>query len=134
MLADRTGDLAASRVARGTPRSTRQGSTWPGRAVDALDLGHLVFVSSINAYPGWPEDHVDEDGPVWTSATITGLKVACERAAEAAMPGRVAIVAPGCCTAPTNIGRLTWWVKRVAAGGDVLAPGDPDAVAADRRA
>ena len=25
-----------------------------------------------------------------------------------------------------NIGRLPWWLQRIAAGGEVLAPGDPD--------
>ena len=58
---------------------------------------HLVFVSSFNAYPAWPAEPVDEDSPVWESDEddYGPNKAACERAAEAAMPGRVAPCAPG---------------------------------------
>ena len=94
----------------------------------ALDLGHLVYVSSINAYPGWPDEHVDEDSDTWTEEIddYGSLKVACERAAEAARPGRVAIVRAGLLCGPhDNVARLSWWIDRIAAGGDVLAPGDP---------
>jgi len=89
---------------------------------------HLVFVSSINAYPAWPAEPVDEDSPVWeTNDDDYGpKKVACERAAEAAMPARVAVVRAGLLVGPhDNIFRLPWWVRRVAAGGEVVAPGDP---------
>jgi 2'-hydroxyisoflavone reductase len=94
----------------------------------ALDLGHLVFVSSCNVFPAWPEEPVDEDSPVWTEGEDYGpLKAASERAAEAAMPGRVASVRAGLICGPhDNIFRLPWWVQRIAAGGDVVAPGDPD--------
>jgi 2'-hydroxyisoflavone reductase len=93
----------------------------------ALDLGHLVFVSTCNVYPRWPEEPVDEDTPVWTEGDDYGpKKAACERAAEAAMPGRVASVRAGLICGPNdNIFRLPWWVRRIAAGGDVVAPGDP---------
>jgi 2'-hydroxyisoflavone reductase len=94
----------------------------------ALDLGHLVFVSTCNVYPAWPEEPVDEDSPVWTEGDDYGpKKAACERAAEAAMPGAVAHVRAGLLCGPhDNVFRLPWWVRRIAAGGDVLAPGDPD--------
>jgi nucleoside-diphosphate-sugar epimerase len=89
---------------------------------------HLVFVSSCNAYPGWPSEAVDEDSPVWESdADEYGPnKAACERAAEAAMPGRVAAVRAGLIVGPHDgVFRLPWWVKRIAAGGEVPAPGRP---------
>ena len=99
---------------------------------------HLVFVSSINAYPGWPAEAVAEDSPVWESdADDYGpAKAACERAAEAAMPGRVASVRAGLIVGPNDgVFRLPWWVRRIAHGGDVPAPGDPEREhAADRRA
>ena len=88
----------------------------------ALDRGHYVFVSSINAYPGWPDESVDEDSPVWeeTIEDYGSLKVACERA----LPPGAAIVRAGLLCGPyDNIGRLSWWIERVARGGDVLAPG-----------
>jgi 2'-hydroxyisoflavone reductase len=94
----------------------------------ALDLGHLVFVSTCNVYPAWPAEPVDEDSPVWTDGDDYGpLKAECERVADAAMPGRVASVRAGLICGPhDNIFRLPWWVQRIAAGGDVVAPGDPD--------
>ncbi len=91
-------------------------------------VGHYVFVSSVNAYPAWPVDPVDEDAPVWESGDDYGAqKAASERAAEAAMPGRVASVRAGLLCGPhDNVFRLPWWVRRIAAGGRVPAPGDPE--------
>jgi 2'-hydroxyisoflavone reductase len=93
-------------------------------AVDA----HYVFVSSINAYPGWPAEPVDEDAPAWDGGPeeYGPDKVRCELAAEAALPGRVAVVRAGPIVGPHDgVFRLPWWVRRIAAGGDVPAPGDP---------
>jgi nucleoside-diphosphate-sugar epimerase len=92
-----------------------------------LELGHYVFVSSVNAYPDWPERPVDEASPVWESGVDYGpKKVAGERAAEAAMPGRVASVRAGLIVGPhDSVFRLPWWVRRIARGGVVPAPGDP---------
>jgi nucleoside-diphosphate-sugar epimerase len=129
-IGDRGGDLAAL-----------HGRAWDA-AIDtsgyepadvarssALDLGHLVFVSTCNVYPSWPEKPVDEDTPVWTEGDddYGPKKAACERAAEAAMPGRVASVRAGLICGPhDNVFRLPWWVRRMAAGGDVVAPGHPE--------
>jgi 2'-hydroxyisoflavone reductase len=94
----------------------------------ALDIGHLVFVSTCNVYPAWPSEPVDDDSPVWADGDDYGpKKAACEREAEAALPGRVAKLRAGLLCGPhDNIFRLPWWVRRIAAGGDVVAPGDPD--------
>jgi len=93
----------------------------------SLELGHYVFVSSVNAYPDWPERPVDEASPVWDVGDDYGpKKVACERAAEAVMPGRVASVRAGLLAGPhDSVFRLPWWVRRIARGGVVPAPGDP---------
>ena len=114
--ADRTGDLAAL-AGRSWDAAIDTSGFEPGPVArsSALDLGHLVFVSSINAYPGWPEEHVDEDsagldGGARRLRPAEGRVRAC---AEAAMPGRVAIVRAGLLCGPyDNIGRLTWWVER----------------------
>src|SRR4051794_11039701 len=93
----------------------------------AID-GHYVFVSSCNAYPGWPAEVVDEDSPAWEGGPeeYGPDKVRCERAAETALPGRVAVVRAGLIVGPHDgVFRLPWWVRRIAAGGDVPAPGDP---------
>ena len=34
------------------------------RSSAVLGDAHLVFVSSVNVYPAWPEQAVDEDSPV----------------------------------------------------------------------
>lgn len=93
----------------------------------ALELRHLVFVSTCNVYPAWPAEPVDEDSPVWSEGDDYGpLKAASERAARAAMPDRVASVRAGLICGPhDNIFRLPWWIQRIAAGGEVVAPGDP---------
>jgi nucleoside-diphosphate-sugar epimerase len=90
---------------------------------------HYVFVSSVSAYPGWPAEPVDEDSPTWHddgNDAYGPQKAACERAAEAAMPGRVTVVRAGVIVGPHDpIFRLPWWIERIARGGEVLAPGDP---------
>ena len=129
VLGDRAGDLAPLR-GRAWDAAVDTSGYEPADVArsSALDLGHLVFVSSCNVYPAWPAEPVDEDSPVWTEGDDYGpLKAACERVAEAAMPGRVASVRAGLICGPhDNIFRLPWWVQRIAAGGDVVAPGDPD--------
>jgi 2'-hydroxyisoflavone reductase len=129
VLGDRAGDLAALR-----------GRTWDA-AIDTsgyepdhvarssrLDVGHLVFVSSGSVYRDWPAEAVDEDSPVWSEGDDYGaLKAACERAAEAALPGRVAHLRAGALAGPHDTAfRLAWWVQRIARGGEVVAPAPPE--------
>ena len=92
-------------------------------------VGHYGFVSSGSAYADWPEAPVSEDSPLWEDGDGYGPgKAAGERAAEAAMPGRVLIARAGVIVGPhENIGRLPWWLRRLAEGGDVVAPGPPEA-------
>ena len=128
VLGDRAGDLAALR-GRAWDIAVDTSGYEPADVArsSALDIGHLVFVSTCNVYPAWPAEPVDEDSPVWTAGDDYGAKkAACERSAEAALPGRVAHVRAGLICGPhDNIFRLPWWVRRIATGGDVVAPGDP---------
>jgi len=99
-----------------------------GAAASALAdrAAHYSFVSSGSVYRDWPERPVDEDSPVHDGdePEYGPLKAAAERAAEAAMPGRVLHVRAGVIVGPhENIGRLPHWLRRMARGGDVLAPG-----------
>jgi len=92
--------------------------------------GHYGFVSSGSAYRDWPDAPVDEDSPVHEDdeREYGPLKAACERAVEAAMPGRALHARAGVIVGPhENVGRLPWWLRRLAAGGDVAAPGPPAA-------
>ena len=114
-------------------------------ALLAGSAGHYAFVSSINAYPGWPAraDYPvagEWDGdPDATRADVPAdldaaqaygwLKVGCERAVVRAFgPERSSVLRGGCIVGPhdSQVGRLPWWVDRVARGGDVLVPGRPD--------
>lgn len=106
---------------------------------------HYAFVSSINAFPGWPENAdyaaggVHDGDPDATRDALPGhvtdetsygwLKVGCERAVQRAFgPERSAVLRAGAIVGPDDsaVGRLPWWIDRVARGGDVLVPGSPD--------
>ena len=68
----------------------------------------------------------DPDTEEITLETYGGLKVACERVSvELFGPGST-IVRPTYVIGPYDkTYRFTWWVERIARGGQVLAPGDP---------
>jgi 2'-hydroxyisoflavone reductase len=99
--------------------------------------GHHIFISSTSAYrtpvaPGFNESAplADLDDPTTeeiTDETYGGLKVACENiATELYGPDALTIVRPTYVIGPYDRSyRFTWWVERIAAGGTVLAPGDP---------
>jgi len=101
---------------------------------DAVE--HYTFISSISVYDDYnaPIDensslHRLEDETVEevNADTYGGLKVLCEQAAEDAMPGRVFHVRAGLIVGPHDpTDRFTYWPVRIARGGEVLAPGNPD--------
>jgi nucleoside-diphosphate-sugar epimerase len=132
-VGDRAGDVSA--LDHGEWDSVIDTSGYQAEDVGCLAerlagrVGHYVFVSSCNVYPAWPAEPVDEDSRVWESGDdeYGPQKAASERAAEAAFPGRFATVRAGLICGPhDNIFRLPWWVRRIAEGGRVPAPGDPD--------
>jgi 2'-hydroxyisoflavone reductase len=90
--------------------------------------GHVVFVSTISAYAGFEPGKVyDESAPLASGHEGYGaLKARAEEALQAAWPERAAIVRPGLIVGPHDpTGRFTYWPRRVARGGEVLAPGRP---------
>ncbi len=113
------------------------------------DLDVYVFVSSQSVYADVSRPGVDETGgletltqeqldkanaidPSTASAVAYGdmyggLKALSEEAAEEVMPGRVLVLRPGLIVGPNDYtDRFTYWVARVARGGQVLAPGRPE--------
>lgn len=103
----------------------------------APNVTMYALISSISVYADFSKP-VDESTPVGTledetveeitNTTYGPLKALCEQAAEKAMPGRVANVRPGLIVGPRdNSDRFTYWPERLDRGGEVLAPGDPDA-------
>jgi 2'-hydroxyisoflavone reductase len=98
---------------------------------------HYVFVSSISVYADFarPPDEssklaepIDGDDAVLTAESYAGLKVACERVVQDALADRACVVRPGRILGPHDSDpRVPWFLRRIAQGGEVLAPGDPDA-------
>lgn len=95
---------------------------------------HYTFVSTCSVYADTSEAGTNESSPVQaledetveeiTSAEVYGgLKVLCERVVEERLPGRSLSVRAGLVVGPHDpTGRFTYWVHRIAQGGDVLAP------------
>jgi len=98
---------------------------------DSVD--HYVFVSSISAYSSLPVPGLDEDAPLAelpdpdsedVARYYGELKVGCERVVRDALPDRALVVRPGLIVGPHDpTERFTYWVRRLAEGGRVLAPG-----------
>jgi len=124
------------------PRAVRAAAEVLSDSVD-----RYVFVSTQNVYADVSKPGLDETSPlkaltneqldranaIDTSGDPSydelygGLKALCEQAAEEVMPDRVLTVRPGLIVGPYDYtDRFTYWVARVAAGGEVLAPGPPE--------
>ena len=138
-------DLA--RLAASAPAAADGGPAWDavvdtcgfvpavvGRTAQALagSARAYLFISSANAYTQWPVEPVVDGspkfdcGPEETEGEYGPLKAGCERAVLAHFPDRTICLDAGLILGPhENAGRLTWWLSRIARGGDVLAPGDP---------
>jgi len=101
-------------------------------------VGHYVFISSISVYADFSKIGITEEDAAGkledesveeiTGETYGSLKALCEKAVEAAFPGRALIIRPGLIVGaydPTD--RFTYWPVRVAIGGEILAPEGPQA-------
>jgi 2'-hydroxyisoflavone reductase len=94
--------------------------------------GAYLFISSVSAFADFPTRPLSATSALFdcpsdaTEGEYGPLKAGCERAVRENFPGRVLIHYPGIILGPHETsGRLTWWLSRIARGGDVLAPGDP---------
>lgn len=141
VLADRNGDLSA--LTDGQWDATVDVCAYVPPQVRSLAAalgdrgGHHVLVSTVSVYADPPGPGGDEHSTLLAAAgddvnevtdtTYGPLKVACERAATAAYGDRLALVRPTYVVGPNDpTGRYPWWVRRMARGGQVLAPGAPD--------
>ncbi|HKU15764.1 MAG TPA: NAD-dependent epimerase/dehydratase family protein [Steroidobacteraceae bacterium] len=95
---------------------------------------HYIFVSSISVYGAFPKPGLNEDDAVATppdpkveevtGETYAGLKAGCEKVVTETYGSRCTIVRPHYVVGPgDSTDRFTYWVARVARGGQVLAPG-----------
>jgi 2'-hydroxyisoflavone reductase len=137
---DRDGDLGALQgrewdgvvdTSGYVPRIVRQSAELLRDAVQ-----RYVFVSSISVYADFSQP-IDESTPVAqledpeTEEVLPNygaLKAVCEDVVEEVYGDRGARVRAGLIVGPYDASdRFTYWPRRIAAGGDVLAPGNPDA-------
>jgi nucleoside-diphosphate-sugar epimerase len=97
-------------------------------------VDRYVFVSSISAYADFSAP-ASEDSPLAQlenpeSESIEDygpLKAECERVAREAFGERALVVRPGLIVGPHDpTDRFTYWPRRVAEGGPMLAPAPPD--------
>ena len=126
------------------PRTVKSSAEALSQSVD-----QYVFISSQSAYADVSVPGVNETAPLATltgeqlqeanaidasgqASAVTygkmygGLKALCEAAAEEVFPNRTLIIRPGLVVGPHDYtDRFTYWVERVARGGEVLAPGRP---------
>jgi 2'-hydroxyisoflavone reductase len=104
----------------------------------APNVKQYVFISTVSVYGDMSKPGVDEKSPVGTlddpaSEQVTNegygpLKALCEQAVEGVMPGRTTNIRPGLIVGPGDpTDRFTWWPARIDRGGEVLAPGNPEA-------
>ena len=112
----------------GAPRAVRDAA----RAL-AGSVGHYVYVSSGSVYAEPVEPGSDEDAPIVAAhadaldGDYPRLKAGGERAAVEVLGGRALLARAGLILGPgEDIGRLPWWLNRIARGGEVLAPGPRD--------
>ena len=127
------------------PRTVKASAELLSSSVDIY-----VFVSSLSAYADFSQAGIDERAPLSTLTSeqlaaanaidpsgqasaasyggmYGGLKALCEQELSEVLPDRVLIIRPGLIVGPYDYtDRFTYWVERVARGGDVLAPGRPD--------
>ncbi|MGC9668927.1 NAD-dependent epimerase/dehydratase family protein [Planosporangium sp. 12N6] len=120
--------------------SSRPGQVRRAVAELAPRVGHAVYVSSGSAYAdtGTPGQRATEapllapaspsDDDPTAPETYGPRKVACERAVlDGFGADRTFVCRAGLIIGPEDdTGRFTYWVDRLARGGEVLAPGAPD--------
>ena len=113
-------------------------------------ISTYVFISSQSAYADVSDPGVDESAPLATLSDeqlaeadaieasgetsaksygklYNGLKALCEQAVEEVLPEKCLTIRPGLIVGPNDYSdRFTYWVARVANGGEVLAPAPSD--------
>lgn len=131
-LADRTWDSVIDTSAI-VPRAARHTVARLQNAV-----GHYTYVSSISAYEDFGLPGITENDPlrpplledaasIETGGDYGGLKAGCEWVLNEAFGDRLMTVRPSLIVGPHDpTDRLTYWVRRIAQGGDVLAPAPPE--------
>ncbi|MEU4261378.1 MULTISPECIES: NAD-dependent epimerase/dehydratase family protein [Streptomycetaceae] len=143
LIGDRTtGEAGLAALAEGTWDLVVD--TWSGAPSAVRDAARLlsgraerfVYVSSRSVYAYPTPAGLDEEGPLVSGASPDAgadvsyalAKRGGELAALDAFGDRALLARAGLILGPgENVGRLPWWLNRVARGGPVTAPGPRDA-------
>ncbi|HSP22066.1 MAG TPA: SDR family oxidoreductase [Planococcus sp. (in: firmicutes)] len=149
LIGDRNGDLKALEgrtwdavidTCGFVPRAVRESA-----GLLAGHAGHYTFISSASVYDDLENPGIDENHPVshmslgeaeemtkGTAGPMNNeyygeLKFLCEEEVAHIFPEHSLIVRPGLIVGPYDFtGRFSYWVNRIAKGGEVLAPGRKD--------
>jgi 2'-hydroxyisoflavone reductase len=104
-------------------------------SAQAIDAEHYIFISSISVYARMPEIGMREDAPVEqvppdsedVGEHYGGLKALCEQVVAERFPDRHLSLRAGLIVGPHDYtDRFTYWARRTAMAGPVLAPGPAD--------
>ncbi|MDQ6607211.1 MAG: NAD-dependent epimerase/dehydratase family protein [Actinomycetota bacterium] len=125
-LADREWDLVADTWS-GAPRAVSDSA-----AALAEGAGRYVYISSGSVYAHPLVLGADESAPTVPASPraedgdYAELKRGAELAVEEVFGKWGLLARPGLILGPyENVGRLPWWLSRMALGGEILAPGPP---------
>jgi nucleoside-diphosphate-sugar epimerase len=115
--------------------------TWSGAPRAAHDSAalladhavHYIYISSGSVYAPPPPLGVEETAPTVEASPdaeagdYPALKRGAELAVMQVFGDRALLARAGLILGPhEDVGRLPWWLTRMAAGGEILAPGPPD--------
>lgn len=141
LLGDRDGDLTQIRerawdavidTCGYVPRIVRNSARVLSNQTDLY-----VFISTISVFDSFEKEGLSEDDPLGsldaetveeiTDDTYGPLKALCEAVIQDEIPGKALIIRPGLIVGPHDpTDRFTYWVRRCAHGGDILAPAPPN--------
>lgn len=97
---------------------------------------HYIFISTVSVYEDFAHGpavagktklaELKEDSEVINGETYGPLKQKCEEVIKEVFGNRTLCIRPGLIVGPDDpTDRFTYWVERVARGGQVAAPGEP---------
>lgn len=149
LIGDRNGDLGSLKGRKWDAVIDTSGYL-PWTVRESAELladaaSHYTFISSASVYDELEEPGIDEDHPVLKlpderveelktmnpaeaiQQHYGELKYLCEEEVTRFFSGRSLIVRPGLIVGPYDMtDRFSYWVNRIAEGGEVLAPGRRD--------
>ncbi len=108
------------------------------RSAEAVETGRYCFVSSISYYADYREPRIEtdpaealgdkpDDRLLDDYSNYGALKALCEQEVERIHGDRAILVRPGLIVGPHDpTDRFTYWARRPARGGPILAPAPPD--------